>query len=115
MNQSETAGWRIHVGPIRDAGYHGACCSRQSDADGSIRSRGELMSANHQIQEVEDHRGGPCPDGQVCQHDVQRLAQPGTVQEVSELLCLGTSIGVQSFIKDLLESAGPLYAGLGAS
>src|SRR5215470_16395808 len=105
MNKSNATSWRINIRPVSRAGHGSTHCAGQAYGYRGIgRPLIFVAAVTNQIQNIERKGHGPCAYREVLENNVQRLAQPRTIQEVSGLLRTRSSAAIQKFVELFLQS-----------
>src|SRR5918994_262408 len=79
-------------GPIGQTGYSRRCCPDETEGNGGIRFSAHNRAPACLFEQVEDRRRRPGADRHILQHRMQRMPQPGSMQDVAIRWTDGTVI-----------------------
>ncbi|PYI89427.1 MAG: hypothetical protein DMF03_07635 [Verrucomicrobia bacterium] len=72
--------------PVIQSCDRGPCCPNQSNSHGHIGTARKLLIATGKFIQIKYRSRGPCTQRHIRNYRMQRMTEPGSMQEVSNLL-----------------------------
>jgi hypothetical protein len=76
----------VRIGPVRDPGDRGTEGTGQPDRDRKVGSGRQLIATREHPDHIEHQCGGPTANWDVGQRRMQRVSQPGPIENILQLL-----------------------------
>jgi hypothetical protein len=103
MDHSDAASGRLDILPIRDASDSRPCRARESNCDSCVGGKCELALPSGHFEAIARKGDGLCADRDIGDNDVERLAEPRSVQEALYLLSIRAAAG-EGLMDQLLQA-----------